>query len=292
MFRPDEFVEFGGWHHLRIVDDGGQILREQGEGGVDPTFPTKMLGSVFVYAADDHIVQAPFGGDRIVAHEVAFHGAERALSFKVFVGEVIARHPARVVIFKDHVARSDLPMQILKAFLALVLDVAPFEIQPRFVGLGDDEMAEVKTDPSDQCGAEEVGVEESIEAHSACKHGDQLGACRHFGCEKDRGDEHDHGAEQIAVEDQEIHVVVHNNLPQAGSFADEVFDLFGDVEDHGDHQDQGDGYEKGPEEFDENVSIENLEPHSLRLTFSTITAFHAAKSPASMCARACSISHK
>ena len=53
-------------------------------------------------------------------------------------------------------------MQILKALLLLSLSVAPFEIQSRFVGLGDDKMAQVKADPSDQCGTEKVGVEESL----------------------------------------------------------------------------------------------------------------------------------
>ena len=106
------------------------------------------------------------------------------------------------------------------------------------------------------------------------------------------------GTELVDKEGDKVGVVLEQDCVQRSFQLEEVIGLLGPVEDHHDHDDQGNREEVSSQELTNDVSVEYFESGVTHLVYrrlvslTTISRFHSAKVPSWILRRASPTSHR
>ena len=121
--------------------------------------------------------------------------------------------------------------------------------------------------------------------HASCLHGDDFRVACQFAGEIDDGDEDEQRAEHIHVIRDQGQIVVEDDFLQRHLIFKEIVHLLREIEYDGYRQNEHDREEERAQEFFDNIVVK---PYHIRCIIAGMTdAFHALKSPARMCSRAC-----
>ena len=144
---------------------------------------------------------------------------------------------------------------------------------------------------------QKIGPQEPFEAHTTREYRDDLGLVSHLRGKEDDRDKGEQSAELVDEKGDEVDVIGKRDFRQRSFQLDKVIDLLGRIEDHHNHNNQGDSKDVSSEELTHDITVEDFyswkfELHSLRDNFSTMTAFHTGKVSCIICLRASPTSHK
>jgi hypothetical protein len=160
---------------------------------------------------------------------------------------------------------ADLKMQVPVLIHAHIGNIPVLENASLLVGLRDQEVRKVKGDHcQDNCG-DEIGTEHAIIAHPAAEDGHDLCIGGQLCSEIDHRDEREEVAEQVYEIWDEVDVVIKNDPFQRGPLFEELIDVFGNVEDDHDEDQQEDGEKKGAQELLDDIQVNFL--HRMRNGF-------------------------
>ena len=165
------------------------------------------------------------------------------------------------------------------------------------IGNWNHHQVQCQTDHSNNRCTEEIGPQKTLKAHTPRQNRNDLGLIGHFRREENNRNKCKQATELVNEEGNKIDVISKGNFRKRGLQLNEVIDLFGCIENNHDDNDQGYGKNVSSEELTHDVTVEYLDSrkfqfHSLRDSFSTMTAFHSGKVPCKICLRASPTSHK
>ena len=130
--------------------------------------------------------------------------------------------------------------------------------------------SEQETAEGNDGGTHHVGAQQATETHARALHRDNLGIVGQFRGKENDGDEDEQRTEEVGKIGNEIDVVVENDLLHRGVATRELVDLLVEVENHGNHHDDGDEEDVGAEKLVDDVAVEPSEPRT-RITLATAT---------------------
>ena len=159
----------------------------------------------------------------------------------------------------DDLARRDLAEHIALLQLVGAPDVGLLEGEPRLVGMRKYEDVHIERERREDGGSDKERLHETREAHPATECRDHLAAAREFAGEQQHRDEDQQSAEEVAVVDHEVEIVVHHDLVHAGRGLREILRLLADVEHHGDGHDEDQDEEERPQELPDDIAVEGFE---------------------------------
>lgn len=140
-----------------------------------------------------------------------------------------------------------------------VLDVDVLELEFHLVAVRDHPAVEVERERSQETRRHEVGAEHAAEGDAGIQDGDDLRIGGHACCEVDHRDEHEQRREQVGEVGDEVEVVVEYDLAERRLALDEVVDLFRDIENDRDQNDQCQGEEERPQELADDIAVEDFQ---------------------------------
>ena len=286
--------EVGRGHLLVVVLGDEEVARLEGDDGVE----ARAAGDDFAVVAEVayHIVV-----DAPVVERVPHDALRREARAQTFLlVEALEREAGAGlgdVVVAAHVG--DLPRlhhqhDVGAVVHAFVLDVGVGVVDALDVGRRDDVGVEHEGGGGYDGCCHKIGPQQAPEAHARGEHGYDLAVAGQLGCEEDDGNEGEQRRELVGEIRQEVDVVFQYGGTER--CLEEGVELLVDVEHHHDGQQQYDGKNVGAEEFPYYVAVENLEHgggcYRRRFTRSSMSRFHAGKSPAWMCLRASPASHR
>ena len=202
--------------------------------------------------------------DCVILHNIGGGVENEFLFLKLVKRESVAR--LRLVVILGYIGDdtlAHLQLHVLCGCNLFVVLVKRLKVVAHNSSLGDDVGAEIEVECGDECRRNHVGAQESLETHSACQHGDNLGVACQFGGEEDYGDEYEQRTEQVGEVGYEIGVVVEHNGAQRCMIGCELCQVLVDVEYNGYRDDEGNGIEICTDKFHYDISVHTLDEFQL-----------------------------
>ena len=155
-----------------------------------------------------------------------------------------------------------------------------------------DPSAQDNTEYAEQRSRKSVWHHQPVITHAGSLHGDDLRVARQLARKENDGDEDEQRTEHIHIIGDEGQVIIEDDLRERDLVLEEIVHLLGQVKDDGDGQYQHNGEKECPQKLPNYIPIKLLQfsihnSYSLAVIPGITLAFHALKSPARICWRAC-----
>ena len=197
---------------LLVVFGHHEVLGFHVDDAVDIAFGGDVLAQS-LEGADLHIIEFPvvtLVGEGIILDALCGEMADEALVLELVEGETA---PALVlaveVVDVGNHAGIDLQLDVLGNLRTLAALVARLELQTLDAAAGNDLAAEVEAEGGNEGRGKHVGTVDAPHAHARGHHGNDLAVIGQLAGEEDDGDEDKESREEVAVERNEVEIVLH-----------------------------------------------------------------------------------
>lgn len=180
------------------------------------------------------------------------------LLLKFLHGETGADVAGTESIHIDIHPRFNLAVDMALDLKVVVVDIVVPEVYSFTVGTGNDVIPQEPGEEGDEGRRYQVGAHQPLVGNSAAQNGDDFGIVGHLGGEVDDRNKDKKRTEEVGKVRNEVEVILKDNVFGGDVFRNEFVEVFRDVEDRGDADDQGNGIEEGSEELPGDIKVDGF----------------------------------
>ncbi len=260
----DELVEFGHCHGFLLSAHVEKVLGLHHDDGVELLSAFQFLAHPF-QRADFVLPQCP--REAAVGQRIVLNALRREVRHELLVHELVEREAVaalrHVVEVGDigHHAGVHLHLHVVhRGDVRLLLDVPVLKVHPCHVALRYDIGTEQVGGQGDECRREHIGTEQPPETHARALHGDDFRIVRQLRGEENDGDEHEERTEEVGEVGHEVDVVIEDDFLHGRVALRQLVNLLVEVENHGNHHDDGDEEDVRAQELVDDVVVHASQP--------------------------------